>query len=832
MSANVYTNIASYIKRMTSDLEAREVQVLGQAWRFCPEDVPGAFREEFDDSSWRTLDLPHDYSVEGEFSGAHEANGFVQSGVLWYRKRLALPAGSKHEKHYLLFDGVSMASQVWINGHYLGQHPYGFTPFWYDITPFVHGEEGAVNVIAVKADSSLQPYSRFYTGAGLYRQVSLISMNALHIEQWGIRTETVQAGAELAELAVHTRVRVERYKDTVWNAFNWQGTGMKGNCEVQKNALLVTSLIDSKGNVVAEARDSAPLPQFSRHEFTQRLQVAHPGLWSPEHPELYRLHSRLLADGELVDDCITPLGIRTLSFHPDQGFAINGQSMKLKGVCLHQDAGIYGGAVPLKAWVRRLRLLKEAGVNAIRTAHHPFPAEFYHACDFLGLLVMDEAFDEWQAGWTRGYSDQPYGKNKYGYYLDFEQWHETDLRAMVRRGRNHPSIIMWSVGNEIPELYFKEGIGLLKRLVEICKEEDATRPVTVCAEGSHMLPIYEGMMDQVEVAGFNYVSNREGKAYYANLHRQHPDWVLLGSETGFEPEHWQAIREQEYALGQFLWAGYDYMGEGVDRFGEDARLGDTFDISQLASSRQTADRVLRHGYAYGMVDSLDIPNGEYFYRAGIWSDRPVLQLAVKAEGAEKYGHYRYLKADLHWNFPESGAAKTVYCFTNCEQVELFLNGTSLGVRNTEPDNPYAMEWSLEYAPGTLQAVGYIGGEPVRTSELTTASRPSRIRLSCPDSVLQAGEREDAAIGIAVVDDNGVPVPDASHQVTVRVKGSGSLLGVISADLTSNASYRANSCKVFKGRCLALIRSGDEPGPIEIVAEGEGLISARLTLTCR
>ncbi|MEF2248272.1 glycoside hydrolase family 2 TIM barrel-domain containing protein [Paenibacillus sp. IITD108] len=830
MSTNLNSTIASYMDRMTSDLEAREVRSLCKDWKFCPHDVPHAFREDFDDSSWRTLNIPHDYSVEGQFSEEHEANGFVQSGVLWYRKHLILPTGHRQEKYYILFDGVAMKSQVWLNGQFLGQHPYGFTPFWCDITPFIHHEEGAVNIIAVRADSSLQPYSRFYTGAGLYRQVFLISMNALHIEQWGIRTDIAAADEDRAELTIRTNVRVERYKDTIWNAFNWQGTGIKDNHEVQKNAVLITSIIDSKGRIVAEAQESKVFPEFSRHEFTQELRVDKPSLWSPTHPEMYRIRSRLLANGELVDDCMTPLGIRTLSFHQNEGFSINGKTMKLKGVCLHQDAGIYGGAVPYKTWVRRLGLLKKAGVNAIRTAHHPFPSEFYHVCDFLGLLVMDEAFDEWQSGWTRGYSDQPYGKNRYGYYLDFQQWHDTDLRAMIRRGRNHPSVIMWSVGNEIPELYFKDGIDILKRLVKICKEEDNTRPVTVCAEGIHMLPIYEGIMDQVDVAGYNYVSNREGKSYYANIHRQRPSQVVVGSETSFDPEHWQAIQKQNYAIGQFLWVGYDYIGEGIDRFGEDACLGDTFDISRLASSNKSADRILRHGYAYGMVDSIDTPNGEYFYRASIWSDTSVLQLAVKAENEEDYGHYRYLKADLHWNFPDKGANKTVYCFTNCEQVELVLNGISLGLRRTEPDNPFAMEWNLEYAPGILQAIGYIKGKPVCTSELVTSRRASRIQLNCQDNAIQGARMEDTAIEIAVVDESGVVVPDASNRVTVKVKGSGSLLGVISADLTSNTSYRSDSCHAYKGRCLAVIRSSDEPGPIQVVVEGEGVATARLMLT--
>lgn len=829
-NANIYEHAEWYMRQFAEKPEARRVRCLQTDWRFYPGEAEGAFRSDYDDTAWRSLSIPHDFSVEAEFSARHEANGYVQSGILWYRKHVAIPDAGPGKKVFLHFDGVTMSSQVWINGHFLGTHPYGFTPFWYDITPYIHRSGQALNVIAVRADSSLQPYSRFYTGAGLYRQVWLTCTDALHLEEWGVQSRVLEANGEKAVIEVRTAVRVDRYKETVWNAFDWQEGGIKDNQEVEKQAVLITTLLDSDGRVAAQARDTAVIANFSKHGFSQKLTVNQPRLWGTDDPQLYTIETRLLADGRLVDDCLTPLGIRTIDFRPDTGFALNGQGMKLKGVCLHQDAGIYGGAVPLKAWVRRLKLLKDGGCNAIRTAHHPFPREFYYACDCLGLLVMDEAFDEWQAGWTRGYLEQPYGKNKYGYYLDFAQWHEIDLRAMVRRGRVHPCIIMWSVGNEIPELYFEEGIGVLRRLVEICKEEDTTRPVTVCAEGSHMLPIHEGIMEQVDVAGYNYVFNREREAYYANIHRKHPDWVLLGSETGFEPEHWQAIREQDYAIGQFLWSGYDYMGEGVDRFGEDAGLGDTFDIARLAGSSGRMDRVLRHGYAYGMVDCTDVPNGEYFYRRSIWSEQPVLHLAVQPEEVEKYRQYRYMKADLHWNFQE-GSCKTVYCFTNCQEVELFLNGASLGVRKPDLNQPYAMEWPVEYEAGILQAVGYRAGRQVCESTLATAGKPYGFRLSHEGMPLKAGGLDDAAIGIAVVDKLGVTVPDAALQVAVTVCGQGSLLGLISADMTSNASYRADSCRTVKGRCQAVVRSGMESGIIEVEVTAEGLTPSRLQLEC-
>ena len=826
---NIYKNVSDYVNQCLTGTQTRQITALSDNWRFHSGDPKDAWDVKFDDRDWRVLSVPHDYSIEGEFSAEHAANGFVQSGIVWYRKHLHLPENPLHNKYYLIFDGVSMNSQVWINDRYLGQRPYGFTPFWYDITPFVKTGNKDENVISVRVDCSLQPFARSYTGTGIFRNVWLVSANSLHVEQWGVVGEVKKVADGEAEVEVKTKLRVDRYPETRWNAFSWMRDGMEDNNWIEKTCTLVTSILDVDGNTAAQAEESFNMENFSKQDVKQSLIVSEPRLWSSEEPNMYHIHTKIYIDGTMVDDVLTPLGIRTISFDSKNGFLLNGKETKLKGVCLHQDSGIFGGAVPVKNWVKKLLVLKEAGCNGIRTSHHPFPTEFYHVCDALGFMVMDEAFDEWQMGWDRGFSDQPYGKHEYGYYLYFEQWHDTDLRAMLRRDRNHPSVIMWSVGNEIPELYFEEGIDVLKNLVRICKEEDTTRPVIVCAEGNHLLRILDGIMDQVDIAGYNYVNSREGKAYYSRFHEEHPDWVLLGSETEFEPAHWKMIMENPYVIGQFLWSGYDYLGEGADVLGEDSKLGNTFDITALATAGKSASKkVIRHGWAFGVVDITDTPKGEYFYRKTIWNDEPAVYLAVKSDFNNTNHRYDYFQSQSHWNWG-LGSKKTIYCFTNCDKVELFLNGLSIGTKEKDPKEPFALEWDVDYMPGTLRAVGYKNDTPICENQLITAGNATSIQLESDTGTFIADGKDYAHIGISIVDENGVLVPDAANKLTAEVRGNGTVLGLFSADMTSNESYRSSSCNAFKGRCMVVVQSTQDAGPVELRIEGEGLISGTLRL---
>lgn len=810
----------SYVERMLDGTDYRDITSLKDNWRCHAGDAPGAQAVGYDDSAWRIVQLPHDDSAESDFDAAYPANGYVRSGVLWYRRSFASPGRHAGGKRYLMFDGAAMNAEVWVNGRCLGTHPYAFTPFWYDVTPYLRpaGEE---NVLAVKADASLQPFGRSYQGNGLFRRVQLIVTAPLHIDVWGVVARTESIDDEGAAVSVATNVSVGRYPETKWNAFAWQGEGMADNNEIRKSCRLRTAILDAEGREVAAAEAETIVPQFGKHRFEQRLRVSEPALWSPDQPNMYRVRSVLFVDNEPADDALTPLGIRTLSFTAGNGFELNGIETKIKGVCLHQDAAIFGGAVETRTWASRLIMLKEAGCNAVRTSHHPFPTEFYHACDFLGMMVMDEAFDEWRLGWDRGYSDSPYGKNVYGYSLYFDQWHETDLRAMLRRDRNHPSVIMWSVGNEIPELYFDEGFPILRRLVEICKEEDDTRPATVCAEGNHLLPLREGIMDLVDVPGYNYVSSREGDAYYERLHAERPDRALLGSETEFEPEHWKRVMRHRYVIGQFLWVGIDYLGEGADVLGEDSALGNTFDISALAGGRR--------GWGFGLVDSAGTPRGEYYYRRSIWSEEPFVRLAVKQPVRAAREAYAYMNAQLHWNWKE-GERKTVYVFTNCEEAEVFLNGRSLGVLAKDTEGYRAIELDVDYVPGTLAAVGRSEGRRRCEDALVTAGSAARLELSCDAERLSADGRDFAELRIVVVDEDGHRVPDAAHPITVAVRG-GSLLGVYSADVTSDENYRSASCRAYRGIAAAVVRAGREPGAMAIEASAPGLVAARWTLPC-
>ncbi|MBP3962539.1 glycoside hydrolase family 2 TIM barrel-domain containing protein [Paenibacillus lignilyticus] len=820
MTNRTIESTISYVERMLEGTDYRSIASLEENWRFHAGDAPGAQAAGYDDSAWRIVQLPHDDSAESDFDAAYPANGYVRSGVLWYRLPFVSPHRHSGGKRYLMLDGAAMNAEVWVNGRCLGTHPYAYTPFWHDLTPHLRpaGEE---NVLAVKVDASLQPFGRSYQGNGLFRRVQLIVAAPLHIDVWGVVARTESIDSEGALISVATNISVGRYPETKWNAFVWQGKGMADNNEISKNCRLRTTILDSEGCEVAVAEAETIVPQFGKHRFEQRLRVLEPDLWSPDQPNLYRVRSVLFVEDEPADDVLTPLGIRTLSFTAE-GFELNGIETIIKGVCLHQDAAIFGGAVQTRTWASRLAMLKEAGCNAVRTSHHPFQAEFYHACDFLGMMVMDEAFDEWRLGWERGYSDSPYGKNTYGYSLYFDQWYETDLRAMIKRDRNHPSVVMWSVGNEIPDLYFDEGIPILRRLVEICKEEDDTRPVTVCAEGNHLLNLREGIMDLVDVPGYNYIASREGDAYYERIHAERPDLALLGSETEFEPEHWKRIMQHRYVIGQFLWVGIDYLGEGADVLGEDSALGNTFDISALAGGRR--------GWAFGLIDSVGTARGEYHYRRSIWSEEPFVRLAVKQPVPAAGEALAYMNSQFHWNWNE-GERKTVYAFTNCAEAELFLNGRSLGVLAKDTEGYRAIELDVDYVPGTLVAVGLSEGQRVCEDQLVTAGGAVRLKLSCDAERLTADGRDFAELRILVVDEDGHLVPDAAHSISVTVQGSGSLLGVYSADATSSESYRSASCRAYRGIAAAVVRAGRDPGTIAIEASAPGLAAASWTLPC-
>lgn len=415
-------------------------------------------------------------------------------------------------------------------------------------------------------------------------------------------------------------------------------------------------------------------------------------------------------------------------------------------------------------------------------------------------------------GWDRDFTEQPYGKNGYGYSLYFSQWHDADMRAMLRRDRNHPSIVMWSIGNEIPELYYAESVEIVRNLVRICKEEDFSRPVTIGAEGQYRLPLYEGFMELLDIAGYNYVNLRHPANYYEDIHAAHPDWVMLGTETFYDPGHIPAVDGHPYVTGQFLWVGYDYLGEAYDPT-------ETYDSA-------TGAKRLHHG-STAMVDVLDTPKAEYWYRQSLWAEKPVAHMAVKTkEWVREW--WNQIQAASHWNWAE-GETKTIYCFTNCGEAELVLNGVSLGRRSKDLKDPMPLEWEVGYQPGSIELIGYVNGHPACSHRLETTGKPSRLALASDCLSLNADGMDAAHVEIAVVDDGGRVVPGAANRVYAHISGTGNLLSVFNGDMSDAEGYRNDNCLAVDGRCMAVVQAGRHAGVLRLEVTADGLEPATLDI---
>jgi beta-galactosidase len=763
-------------------------------WRFRLGDEPAAWKPDFDDTNWRTLDVPHDWSIEGPVNpppGGEGNGGFFSHGLGWYRKSFTLPASSG-KKVAVEFDGVYMNSEVWINGQFLGRRPYGFIGFRYDLTEFLK-TDGSPNVLVVRVDDSLEPSLRWYAGSGIYRHVRLITTGFTHFRPDGgisITTPDITPGQAVVEadyiIDAHFFSEEERQ---AWLKDSWHA--QPANREI----VLRSSVLAPDGTVVASTESKLALASLHPGQSaTQRVAVPNPRLWSDRTPELYQLRSTLTLDGGILDEALTTFGIRRLEFDPDRGLSVNGRSTKLKGVCVHQDAGSFGNAVPLAVWAWRLARLKEMGCNAIRPSHHPFAPEFYDLCDQLGFYVFDEAFDEWTRDWPYNYTENPRGKAQYGYHLYFNQWHETDLRAMLRRDRNHPCVVLYSIGNEVPNQLDQDGWKIARKLIGICHEEDPTRPATSACDQSHVSS-RNGFMDALDIAGYNYIDRLYGDRTYAPDRERFPYRLFLGTETSNQVHNWLGVRNHDYVIGEFLWSGYDYLGESQ----QFPRRGSSSGLLDLAGGRKT----------------------EYYQRAAYWRDDPVLQLFVLTE--EKPEHaWRPVPALIKWNWP-AGAQVTVRAATNCDEVELFLNDRPLGRHAVSPDL-YASEWTVSYAPGRLSAVGYRAGRQVATQELHTAGAPARLQIMPLPSPIAS---DLALYEINVVDDAGVPVTDATPAVTVRVEGAGRLIGLDTGDLNYVGLFKVDTRPAYQGRLLATVQRTAPGGEVRLSAGAPGLPTATL-----
>lgn len=751
-----------------------EPQLINSGWKFQKGDVPEAAQPEFADNRWRTLDLPHDWSVESPLSTAFaSATGYLPGGIGWYRKSLEIPASRAGQKVYIYFEGVYRNGEIFINGSPLGMRPSGYASYMYELTPYIRF--GEKNILSVRVDHTKFNDSRWYTGSGIYRDVYLVYANPVHIAQWGVYITTPEVTPKQATIQIETTVE---------------------NTTQAATSVTITQEVLGEGDkVLASGSGKISLDASNTHTLVQSMKLKQPMLWSTQTPNMYRLRTRIMVAGKVVDQTLQKFGIRTLKFDANKGFFLNGTSMKVKGVCIHHDAGVLGAAVPAEIWKLRLKALKELGCNAIRTSHNPQAPILYDLCDELGLLVMNEAFDEWEFAkkkWVEGWNaGTPTFDGTFEY---FEEWGETDLRDMVRRDRNHPSVFMWSIGNEVDypndpyshPVLDKEGIGqqavkgylpnqphadrlggIAKRLAAVVRQVDPSRPVTAGLAGPVMSneTEYPGALD---VVGYNYTENR-----YAQDHATYPDRIFYGSETNHAMSAWKAVRDQEYIFGQFLWTGIDYLGEAY-----------------AWPSR---------GFVSGLLDLTGFKKPRAWFRESLWSDKPMAYLGTSISRGTRGG--LSMDALPQWNY-EQGTNVRVVCYTNCQQAQLLLNGQKIGEPKPYDDQNGIISWDLPYQPGKLEVIGLNNGQEAARYALQTSKQPHAIKariLNPEDNIVQ--------IDLQIVDEDNKPVLLSDNEITCSVTGSARLMGMEASNPTDMGDYRDNRQRVYNGRLSVYIRKG-------------------------
>jgi beta-galactosidase len=781
-------------------------------WKFSRGDFAAAFDPGFDDHAWQTVDVPHDWSIAGPYdqdAACGGSGGYLPTGIGWYRKSFALPPATAGRQVFVQFDGIYQRSEVWINGQPRGMRPYGYIGLAYNLTPHLHAGARA-NLLSVRVDNSLQPNSRWYSGSGITRHAWLLTTGAVHIALHGVCVRSSDVSRQSAALQISTRVVNQGARPAA--------------------CTLEATVLDANGSRIASARAQAQIPAAGEHRFVQGVVVNEPGLWGLSNPQLYSLVTTVHAPGHPIDQVTTAFGIRDARFDADRGFLLNGERIKLNGVCLHHDGGAVGAAVPERIWQRRLALLKDMGCNAIRTSHNPPAPEFLDLCDTMGLLVMDEAFDEWRQAKLQ--------TPEYGYHRYFDQWSARDLSDMIERDRNHPAVVIWSAGNEVPDQTDPQGPKTLQALVDILHAGDPTRPVTVgcdnIAAEPHATPAE--FLAGLDVVGYNYVDRwRERREqFYAPDRHDFPQRRFIGTESeamggvrgvyrpaddtpvfGERTSNRRIAVEQlqkfvqtyDYVSGDFMWTGIDYLGE--------ARWP-----AKLAAS--------------GVLDTCGFPKDGYYFYQSLWTDKPVLHLFP------------------HWNWSGSeGQVVTVMCYTNCDTVELSMDGKSLGVRGyafprpgmvgkygNYPPRARALQttadlhlaWDVPYAPGLLKAIGVRGSDVAATCELRTTGAPAAIRLSADRARLRAGVRDVAHVQVEITDAAGLRVPTANDAISFELSGSGSIIGVDNGQPDSHESYQARERRAFNGLALVLIQSAASAGDIVLRASAPSLAGARIDLS--
>ena len=816
----VWAVLSVFTQCNTTTGPVRIKQDFDESWRFHLGDIPGAENVNYaDTSSWRELNLPHDWSIEGKFNENNpggNGGGYLPGGIGWYRKTFTLPLSDKGKLIFVDFDGVYMNSKVWINGHLLGERPYGYISFRYELTPYLN-YGGKKNVLVVRVDNSKQPNSRWYSGSGIYRNVWLVTTNKVYVAHWGTFVTTPHITKSQAEVQIQIRIN------------NRDST--------EQPVTLKTILYDAGGKQVAALMSKVTIHSDSSAVVNQKLTVPNPVLWSVAHPYLYRAVFYVIAENKMQDRYQTSFGIRYFHFDADKGFFLNGKPVKIKGVCNHENLGPLGAAVNTRALQRQLEILKKMGCNAIRTAHNPPSPELLTLTDKMGFIVLDEAFDVWDEG-----------KVKYDYHLYFDKWHKRDLSDFVKRDRNHPSVIMWSIGNEIPDQYSPKGAKIGKELAKMVKTLDPTRPITSAMNDPEDKSNDLARSGALDLIGHNYSVKKwlefhkifPGQKFLATettsalatrgcydmpsdsirIWPSHQAWMLMQKAQKktlkvdykklFAQHHimnrnftcssydnccvpwgstaeqtWKIVKNNDFISGMFVWSGFDYIGEPTPY-----------------------PWPARSSY-FGIIDLAGFPKDIYYMYQSEWTHDTVLHIFP------------------HWNW-QKGDTVDVWAYTNCQETELFLNGKSLGTK-TKQKNELHLMWRVPYLPGTLKAVGRINHKIVKTAEVETAGPPVKILLRADRSRIRADGKDLSFVTVTITDKNGTVVPYADNLVRFNVTGPATIAGVGNGNETCLEPFKANYRKAFNGKCLVILQASKKPGKIILTATSGKLKKASIIL---
>lgn len=768
-------------------------------WKFHPGGAQYAEQPGFDDSLWRKVDLPHDWSIEdlpGTTSPFNRdaisqvSGGFTTGGTGWYRKTFILPEEQKNKRFVVLFEGIYMNSEIWLNGVSIGSHPYGYTSFWFDITDKV--KFGSENILAVKVRNEGEN-SRWYSGSGIYRHVWLKTLDPVHISQWGTSITTPEVTASSARVNIKTTIN--------------------NQSDIAQKIRIIIRILDSKGIERSKSESEQSINRLGESVFNQVFVITNPELWSTETPFLYKAISEVFAGDKMVDRVETKFGVRTIRFDTVSGFQLNGKPMKLKGGCFHHDNGPLGAKSYDRAEERKVELLKTSGFNAIRCSHNPPSPAFLDACDRLGMIVIDEAFDMWQ-----------YPKNLADYSLYFGKWWKKDIESMILRDRNHPSVILWSIGNEIPGMDSQEVVETARMLAEFVRETDTTRLVTAAV--NNLNPKKDPYFATLDIAGYNYGSGGDHlkENIFKTDHDRVPSRIIIQTESypleAFQS--WMDVLDHPWLLGDFVWTAIDYIGEAS--------------IGWLGYWQEQSFYPWNLAFC-GDLDICGWKRPQSFYRDALWMPDQ-LSIFVKPpkssfeENPNRmfWSKWHWLDAVSDWNWTGyENSPLQVSVYSSHDEVELFLNNKSLGKKKTDRSKEFMAIWNVPYKPGVLKAIGYKGKKQVNSATLQTTNAVAQIKLTADRTLIKSDGQDLSYITVELTDANGIRNPKAENLLSFEIEGLGTIIGVGNANPVSLESYQLPQRKAWQGRCLVIVKSAKQPGEIRLKVTSDGLPKGEIAI---